>query len=375
MNGKPIRVLVVAGGTGGHIVPGIALAAEFQHKGHAVHFLTLERNRNFGDFQHVDFPVQFYAAPPLQRSVLSIAAFPYRTVRAILRARKLLRSLRIELMVGMGGYPVLPAILAARMLGVPYYLCEQNAIPGKITRRFGARARRVYINLPLAENQDGKNTQLSIAEDRIVLAGNPLRARILEALQSRTKSNKQPGADGLKRILVLGGSQGATQINSMVMRLIPELRAQNVRWYFQCGERNVDALRADLSEEDAGQVELFGYRSDVNRLFLNSDVLIGRAGAGVISEAACFGLPMILIPYPFAADNHQLANARAFERAGAAVIIDRKDTDVTELRAALQKFVRRPESFREMHKAALSMGHPDAAQIIVRSIVDDFTSL
>ncbi|MEQ9363818.1 MAG: glycosyltransferase, partial [Leptospirales bacterium] len=275
--------LIIAGGTGGHIVPGLGLALEFAAAGDAVHFLSLEKNRAYADFKDASFPVHFYAAPPLSKRPLALVTFPFRFARALWRAWRLLREQAVSCVVGMGGYSIFPGIVAARLSGVPYYLCEQNAVPGRATRLFAGGARRVYLNFPV------RDAQLSAAFSpaRALLAGNPLRpqlkaiagtpegsAQIKSRRNKSTERKKQSGAgrsaqgeavargQGGLTVLVLGGSQGAAQINAMVAAAIPELdggpRAGSGskkksgpidRWIIQCGERNLEAMRALLPPE------------------------------------------------------------------------------------------------------------------------------
>lgn len=403
--------LIVAGGTGGHIVPGLGLALEFAAAGESVQFLSLEKNRAYADFKDAPFPVHFYAAPPIARRPLALLAFPLRFWKAFRRAQRLLREQRVSCMIGMGGYSIFPGILAARLAGVPYYLCEQNAIPGRATRLFAGGARRVFLNFPV---QAGRR-QAVFAGQAAMIAGNPLRPALKAVAAKQNKKSRQPGSRPKKNskkiskkaaaktsskksargsgltVLVLGGSQGAAQINAMVAAAIPELSAANenpkrksnskrrpagpvARWIIQCGEKNVAAMRDLLPEDRFPDVTLFGYHPGIAEFYREADLLIARAGAGVVSEALVFGLPMILIPYPFAADNHQLGNAEYLREGGAAHCISRRDTDPAELIEVLRDWSANPDQLAERSTRALELARPDAATTIRAAIAADFES-
>ncbi|MCR9143175.1 MAG: glycosyltransferase [bacterium] len=418
--------LIIAGGTGGHIVPGLGLALEFAAAGDPVHFLSLEKNRGYADFKDAPFPVHFYGAPPIRKSPSALLAFPFRFARALWRAAALMRKHRVSCVIGMGGYSIFPGVLAARLSGVPYYLCEQNAIPGRATRLFAGGARRIFLNFPVAAaHQSG-----AFAGERALLAGNPLRPQLKAIAEENRAASKKKGAgsarpgkkksaaksgargrgkakDGLT-VLVLGGSQGAAQINAMVAAAIPQLASGSgnqagansnpnsktktktksnakkksrahtqtgpvARWMIQCGEKNLDQMRALLPENRFGNVTLFGYHPGIADFYREADLLIARAGAGVVSEALVFGLPMILIPYPFAADNHQLGNAEYLRDGGVAHCISTRETDPAELIEVLRRWSADSTELMNRSSRALDLARPGAAAEIRASIVADLS--
>jgi UDP-N-acetylglucosamine--N-acetylmuramyl-(pentapeptide) pyrophosphoryl-undecaprenol N-acetylglucosamine transferase len=377
------RVLIVAGGTGGHISPGVALAWALKERGVRVLFLTLEKNRGASDFKDPPFEVFTYGAPPLRRSLPALLLFPFRFLRALRKARSILRTYEVDGVVGMGGFPTLPALLAGRWLGRPLFLCEQNSIPGRVTLFFSRTARLLFLSLPdragLLRERNAKS----------LLVGNPLRPALGALIRGETRSEEEEdtgedpfdlletraakGSGEAKplRVLVLGGSQGAVQLNEMTIaavRSFPE-----VSWVLQCGVKNLDELNGRLSPEEYPNLRLLGYYDRIERLYRRADLLLCRSGAGVLTEAAAFGLPMILVPYPFAKDNHQLDNALHFEEKGAAVVINRKDNDPGELTAHLRRLLADPEERRRMGEAARSLSRPDAAGVIAQRIEESLS--
>ena len=352
------RILVVAGGTGGHIVPGLALAASIIERGGSVEFLSIERNREYPGLSGGAFPVHFYDEPPFPSGPLALFVLVWKLWRAVRRARHLFQERDVQALVVMGGYPGFPALLAARISGRPFFLCEQNAVAGRVTRLFAKRARVVFLNLPLAQDLPGATLEHT---------GNPLRPALLAAANQARESQSR----GAPCVLVLGGSQGAVQLNEIVLGLVPKLEARGVRLLWQCGERNLDSVSGRLPAGLKNSVELFGYRAGIESLFLEADVLFARAGAGVISEGLVFGLPMLLVPYPFAADNHQKANARILAEAGAAVVIDQRDNDPAATRRELLSLLDDPERRARMAASARRLARPEAAAVIAERVLEN----
>ena len=398
-------VLIIAGGTGGHIVPGLGLALEFAQStqpAYDVLFLSLEKNRTYADFADVPFPVHFYAAPPITKQPLALLEFPLRFARALWQAWRLLRAHDVSFVIGMGGYSIFPGIVAARLTGVPYYLCEQNAVPGRATRLFAGGARRIFLNFPVA----AKHQTADFTEGRVVLAGNPLRPKLRlsagtqpgasgrskkaavgntkktkqivrkqkngQKIKSKLKINRRGAAEDLT-VLVLGGSQGAAQINAMVAAAISELSPRPVgRWIIQCGEKNLEQMRAQLPPKKYPNVTLLGYHPAIHEFYRTADLVICRAGAGVLSEALVIGLPMILIPYPYAADNHQLANAVYLSERGVAHCISQTGTEPAELIHVIREWSGSARAQIETRsQLAAALARPDAAAEILAEIQAD----
>lgn len=347
-----MNVLIVAGGTGGHLAPGLALAAEFaaESKDQAV-LLTLPQNElsvaRYGLPERVS--IELYTAPNLKRGLLDLLLLPMRLLRALRQVRAVFARHAVQVVVGLGGYPSLPALLYCRLFSVPYFLCEQNAMPGRITRLFWKKARMVFLNFPVAR------TPL-----RSMVVGNPVRSAIEnKASQHRRQPSKKPV------VLVLGGSQGSAQINDLVLQA---LSLAGVRWLFQCGESQLAHVRSRLSAKGREDVNLFGFHSDPAELYSQADILVCRAGAGVLSEALLYGLPMLLIPYPYASDDHQKANAEVLVHAGAARMLYGKTIDPALFVEVLTSMLNDRPLLEDMSRKARSMARPGVARTIAGHI-------
>ena len=350
-------ILIVAGGTGGHIAPGIALAEEFKKRNENVVFLSLERNRQYGDFQRADFPVAFYNAPSLSGSFKKKLLFPFLLAASFFSVMRIVRKYNVYASVCMGGYSTIPAILYFIVFRLPYHLCEQNAVPGKVTKLFAKFAENIFMNFP-----DGTG-KLDRYENKMHMTGNPVRASILKEAEVQNTRKKKTLS-----ILVLGGSQGAVQLNEMSLAAIPHLK--DVEWTIQCGEKNIDAMQSQLKENSIEGITLFGFHSDIHTFYRNADILVCRAGAGVLSEGCIFSLPMILIPYPYAADDHQKQNALYLEKNGAAFVISTKDREPENLIQCITRIQNDEKLLQSMRNASKNCAKKDASKLIAEKILE-----
>lgn len=360
---KPSGVLIVAGGTGGHISPGIGIAVAFCDAGIPVTVLSLEKNRETPDFKSAPFRVVYYDAPPFSGGVRTLVTFPFRLFAPYRFARRLIRTESIGAVIGMGGYSVFPALLAALRERVAIYLCEQNAVPGRVTLFFAKYAKKIFLTFPDATGAIGIKTK------NTVMTGNPLRRELEERARRFRERGDRPSGKA-KRLLVVGGSQGAVQLNEMVAGCVD--RFNEVYWEIQCGEKNIAQMEIRLADAlRAGRVHLFGYHAALHELYETADLMICRSGAGVLTEAAAFSLPMVLVPYPYAADNHQKENAEYYARNGAAVILDTKQKEPELLYEVLAPLLGDAARLEAMRNGSAALARLGVAQAIVAEVTGD----
>ena len=356
-------ILIVAGGTGGHISPGVALAEEALLQKLNVVFLSIPRNQNYAGFRNQPFTIEFYTAPGLRFKVGAIVRFIPDFIRSVVTALKLFRKYNPSAIIALGGYPSLPAAIAAIANRRPLFLCEQNAVVGRVNRWLGRFAVATFSTFGISDQQAG-----SSEKERIRITGNPVRQSLKERakkyVSKRRSFRKKP------TILILGGSQGALQLNEMLLRLWFENPGliDKANWILQAGADHVDDLRhrieIALSAKMRTNIELFGFDPDIYRYFERADFCISRAGAGNITEALLFRLPMILVPYPFASDHHQKENAMIIKEAGAAILIDRNDTEPSELLSAVESLMQK-EKYIQMSDASAKLSKIDAGTDII----------
>ncbi|MFO7675893.1 MAG: undecaprenyldiphospho-muramoylpentapeptide beta-N-acetylglucosaminyltransferase [bacterium] len=327
--------MVAAGGTGGHILPALALAEEMRRRGHGVCWVGRENGLEATIVRARD--IEFEAIPAAGfsgRSPVEQAAWPFTTARGCLRSLGILRRRTPDAVVAAGGYVGVGPLSAAWLTGVPYFLIEQNRIPGRATRAFAPGARRVLLGFPAAVDMHADT----------VVTGNPLRPEVVA--DGRT--------DDGRTVLVLGGSQGARALNLAALDAAGVL--MSVRFILLTGRRDFDLVRSQVRTNN---IELVDYTDRPHELYRRATIAVSRAGGMVLSELAAFGIPAILIPYPHATDRHQEANAQYLTSLGAASTLDqyRLSGLVSEIKLLLADAERR----QRMSDAARAAARPDAA--------------
>lgn len=355
--GRSFGLAVAGGGTGGHIFPGLAIAREFRRREPGTRVLYL------GAAGRLEERVVPREVPAVHFHGLRVRGLkgqgPLGAIRALALAARAVGECRREiaafgadLLLGTGGYSSGPAAIAARTLGVPVVLQEQNAVPGLTNRLLGRIARRVFIAFEPARRH--------FPAGRAVLAGNPVRE---EALVAQTEVGRAAGL----RLLVLGGSQGARGVNRLVAAALPSLAAAglDVSFVHQSGEPEREAVAAayraaGLAAEVAAFFDAMGERYGA------ADLVVARAGAGTIAEIAANGRPAILVPFPHAAGDHQRANARWLaDRGGALIVEEQAPGAALELARVIAALAGDRERLRAMAGASAAAGVRDAAARIV----------
>jgi UDP-N-acetylglucosamine--N-acetylmuramyl-(pentapeptide) pyrophosphoryl-undecaprenol N-acetylglucosamine transferase len=353
-------ILFAGGGTGGHLFPGIALAEALQQRQPLVRVLFVGSDREVErrimaehQYPHVALPLS-----PLGQLWRQPGRFLWRNWRAVTQARQIIRDERPQAVIGLGGLTSAPVVWAAHRAGVPVLLLEQNAIPGRATRWMAPCARLICVSFAECIEHLPKGIPA-------LPCGNPVRAHI------RRLANECKESESVhdKTLLVLGGSQGAESLNATVVELIRQQRSGLADWTIvhQTGPRQADAIRATY--EHLGQRHVVAdFFPDVADCYRQADIVISRAGATTLAELACAGKPMVLVPYPHAADNHQLANAKAFARHGAAAVVTQAETDshmAANLWSAIEPWLANVELRERIGSAARSLARPDAVDRIL----------
>ncbi len=344
--------VLAAGGTGGHMVPAAALAAELTRRGHHVALVSDARGVRFpglfdGIQTHV-LPAGRFAGGPLGYA---------RALREMWRgramARQLYRDARPAAVIGFGGYPAMPALLAAFAAGIPTAVHEQNAVLGRVNRLV---ARRVDA---IATSYDRTERLPERLMGKTHLVGNPVREAVL-ALRSRPYPLLEE--DGIFRVLVTGGSQGASILSKVVpagLAMLPPAFRRRLQVTHQARIEDIDAARALYAEHQIA-ADLATYLPDMPEQLAWAHVVIGRAGASTIAELTAAGRPAILVPLATATDDHQTANAREMTAIGGARTIPQSRFTAVELAKQMQKLGLDPVALENAAGRARSIGRPDA---------------
>ena len=351
--------VLAAGGTGGHLIPAFALAVELEKRGHHVALITDGRGAQIPGkpetlTAHVLPAGRFQGRNPLSW----IKAF-----KAILEGRsmalRLFESFQPSAVVGFGGYPALPALLAATSAGVPTVIHEQNAVLGRVNRLLAGRVNAIATAYGKVDRLADK------LRAKVHLVGNPVREEVLALRDEPFPSFTE---DGLLRVLVTGGSQGAKVLSEVVpdglAMLQPALRTR-LQVTQQCRPEDIEAVRVRYASHDI-PAELGTYFEDMAERLADAHLFVGRAGASTIAELTAVGRPAILVPLPIATDDHQAANAREMANAGGARSIRQEKFTAVELAKQIQAIAQSPQTLGNAAHAAWNCGHPNA----VRDLAD-----
>lgn len=360
------NILIVGGGTGGHINPGIALYEKFREEDmFRPFFLTGIKDLRFASIADIDKDTLFtYSAPALTKNFLKLPFFVLKFVGSVLKALRIIRKLNITGLVGMGGYASAPALIAAKLMKVPIFLCEQNTVPGRVTTTFEKQCEAVFSTFK-------ESLEYLKFKEKFIHCGNPIRNNVLMSV-SRSEAKKAFNLSHCEKIiLVIGGSQGALTLNDLVFGLKMQYPGdfKNIGIIWSTGDYSFDKYRERIQNEiEAGSIYLSPYIKRVGKAYNACDVAISRSGAGVMMELAAAGVPSVLIPYPYAAMDHQSKNADSFVEAGAAVKIMNEDAVPEKVAPALFELLNSSKKLKLMSENARKVSIPDSADIIVSKI-------
>jgi UDP-N-acetylglucosamine--N-acetylmuramyl-(pentapeptide) pyrophosphoryl-undecaprenol N-acetylglucosamine transferase len=350
-----VRWVLAGGGTGGHVTLALALGEEIARSGDPVLFVGSERGLEAklvapAGFELVTLPALPFAGRGPLGKLAALASFARATASAV----GLLRRRRVDVVLSVGGYAAAPAAAAAIALRRPLAIVEPNAIPGRTNLWMARLARRVFTAFAAAEPAFAGRAPVETT-------GAPLRRALLDAFAAAAP-RRAPAAPF--RLLVLGGSQGARQLNDAMIEALPRLDPARLEVFHQTGA--ADRERVAAAYAGAGvRAEVVDFDAALASRYQWADVALCRAGALTVAELAMAGLPALLVPYPYATDDHQRANARALEQAGAGRLLDPAAFDGAVLAAALGALLEKPETLLEMGRRARALARPDAARRIV----------
>jgi len=359
-----MKFVIACGGTGGHLFPGLAVAEELRGGGHEVLLLVSEKaidERALRAFPGM--PRETLPSVGLP-SALSPAAlkFAQRMLASYRKCSAILDRLRPDAVLGMGGFTSIAPLSAAWRRGIPAYLHDSNSIPGK-ANRLGARfCREVLLGFEdCAAHFPGRKVRVT---------GTPIRSELVVDVPAKARARRVLGLDPEGRtLLVMGGSQGAAGINTLMAEAAGHLRGSGMQIIHLCGER--DAAKLQTAYRDAGlSAVVLPFCDRMQDVYAAADLAISRSGAASLTELSWFGLPSVLIPYPHAAEDHQTLNARVFERAGAARLLPEKEATGASFASLLKSLLASEASLESMAAAAQSLAPRDAAKRVAGVLTD-----
>ncbi len=361
-------VMLAAGGTGGHLFPAMALAQELGRRSIAVDLMTDMRGDRYGS----DFPARRVyrvrsATLGGRRSLPEAARTALTLARGVLDARRELGVVRPSAVVGFGGYPSFPPLMAAWLRRIPTAIHEQNAVLGRANRLLAPRVTAIATSFPALRHLDGRHA------GKVRLTGNPVRDAVIDWSM---RAYAPPAHGGRLYLLVFGGSQGARFFSETVpaaVGLLPPDVGRSLKVVQQCREEDLDRVRqvyAGLGIE----MELASFFRDLPERMASAHLVIGRAGASSVAELAVLGRPSILVPLPHAIDDDQLQNATQLAASGGALCIEQKDMTPARLAREIERLYGAPDTLAHMAASAKAQGRPDAV-VRLADLVEELMGL
>ncbi len=352
----PVRLMLTGGGTGGHLFPAIATAEALCHRlpGSEVLFVGTRRKMDRASLEQYGYATRAIHSKGLKGKKLipliqGMALLPLSCLEAMYHILRF----RPHLVVGVGGYVTGPVVAAAKLLGKPTLIHEQNSVPGLANRKLGALVSKICLSLPGSEKW--------FPQEKTRLTGNPVRKAILALAAKETKKKEGP-----LTLLVLGGSLGAHRLNELVTEAfgLGPSGLQGVKVIHQTGPNDAQMVRAAYRGHNI-EATVSPFFQEMAEVYEEVDLLVSRAGATTLAELAVLGKPAILIPYPYAADNHQEKNAEFYVQGGGAMMFVEKELTAEILAETLVRLFADRQGLQEMGTAMEQSGFPDAAEHIV----------
>lgn len=355
--------MISGGGTGGHIFPAVAIANALKSKYPDAEFLFVGASDRM-EMEKV--PAAGYSIVGLEirgirrKFSLENLSLPFVLAKALRKAGKLIQEFKPDVAIGVGGYASGALLYMASRKGVPCLIQEQNSFAGITNKLLGKRVAKICVAY------DGMDA--FFPKEKLVITGNPVRKEILDAASSTQKHHADFGLDASKfTLLVVGGSLGAKSINESILQSLPALSKAGIQLIWQTGKPFESQAEEALKSLGNSGFKSFGFIQDMDKAYSCADLVVSRAGALAVAELAILGKASILVPYPFAAEDHQTMNAKALSDKGAAVLIPDARAK-TDLEATLVDLIRDNQKRLNLAGKILAFGKPNATEAIVEQV-------
>jgi len=353
------RLLVMAGGTGGHVFPGLAVAAELAAQNWQIHWLGTSGRMEAQIVPQAGYPISFIDVVGVRKNgLLTLLLAPFKIFKAIIQAHKVIKQFQPHVVIGMGGFASGPGGVAAWLNRLPLILHEQNAVPGLTNKLLSRIAKKVLTGFDktFAAQSASQNHKYS-------WVGNPVRREFADLAVKN--SIELP-----LNLLVIGGSLGAQVLNEIVPLALAEMKQVNVR--HQTGAGHLDSVQQSYGQQslDPNSYHITEFIDDIPAAYAWADLVICRAGALTVAEVAAAGITAIFVPLPFAVDDHQTKNAQTLVDVQAAHLLPQSELTAQTLRALLQGYLLSPEILIEMGKRAKRFARLDAAKQVAHCCIE-----
>ncbi|MEP6809475.1 MAG: undecaprenyldiphospho-muramoylpentapeptide beta-N-acetylglucosaminyltransferase [Chthoniobacterales bacterium] len=355
-----MNAVIACGGTGGHLFPGLAVAEVLKARGHEVLLFISEKEidalavSNRSEFRFEKLPTIGLPSPFSP----TIFRFSQRFYESLASCRRIYRKFSPHAVLGMGGFTSTAPIMAGRMRRVPTFIHESNAIPGKANRTTARMVRAVLLGF--------KECAPFFPRAHTEVTGTPIRSD-LRRMDRATARRKLGLQENLRTILVMGGSQGASGINQAIIKSLPTLQGEPFQVIHLAGARD-ERLAADNYQRENIPAYVAAFHHAMEEVYSAADMAVARSGASSLSELAAFALPAILIPFPYAADDHQTRNAEIFTRADAAVLLREADLSGDQLATKIRELLSDPQRLHQMSENCAQLAPKNAAELVAQTM-------
>lgn len=354
-----MKIAVAAGGTGGHLFPALALCESIRDDDPSMTVILFKTPRDDDYYSDWDMPVvTLHAIGFPGKNPLKILSFAWQMTRALIISIRILKKEKPAVVIGFGGYISFAPLMAAKLLGIAYCIQEQNSLPGKVNKLLASGAQRIFAGLTGCEKYWKENIRYKIR-----VTGIPIRKKAMIATDDR-KANPD-----ILTVLIMGGSQGAAVFARWLPAMLISLKnfSKSVRFIHLTGSQPADSV-AVLYDNAGFDHRTMQFCNDMNKVYRAADLAICRAGAGTLTELAVAGIPAVVVPYPYAAENHQYYNARLYADAGAVELIEEKDCTPEILADKIMLFFKKRDTLEQMKLAMRKLAIHDAGKRIIHEL-------
>jgi len=359
---KHIKVIISGGGTGGHIFPALSIADEIKKRfpQAEILFVGAKGRMEMEKVPAAGYPIEALWISGINRKkMLKNISFPFKLISSLWKANRIIKRFKPDFVVGTGGFASGPLLYMAQKKAIPVFIQEQNSYPGITNKLLSKKATKIYTAYEGLDRFFDRN--------KIMMTGNPVREDLQELNVDKETALRQFGLQpDRKTILSVGGSLGAAPVNRAIAEILDKIKANNYQIIWQTGKNHYDAYK----QYDSEQVKVMPFISDMQAAYKAADLIISRAGAGTISELSLVGKPVILVPSPYVAEDHQTKNAQALAGKNAAVLIEEKNLS-GELWKHVKKIFSDEKWAGSLSENIKKLAQPEATSAIVDDMINE----